>query len=146
MALNNYLFTSESVTEGHPDKMCDNISDAVLDAHLAIDPNARVACETAVKTRFVVLAGEITSSAIVDYPAIVRDTVRDIGFTDSSMGFDAKTCAIMVAVHHDEWIWRRRTAAKQQALLKWLKRTCVFECGRTVLRYAFPPLRIAMRN
>ena len=98
MALNNYLFTSESVTEGHPDKMCDNVSDAVLDAHLAIDPRARVACETAVKTGFVVLAGEITSSAIVDYPKIVRDTVADIGFTHSDMGFDAATCAVMVAV------------------------------------------------
>ena len=98
MALQNYLFTSESVTEGHPDKMCDNISDAVLDAHLAQDPHARVACETAVKTGFVLLAGEITSGATVDYPAVVRETVADIGFTHSDMGFDAATCAVMVAV------------------------------------------------
>ena len=98
MALENFLFTSESVTEGHPDKMCDNISDAVLDAHLAQDPNARVACETAVKTGFVLLAGEITSRATVDYPAIVRETVRDIGFTHTDHGFDATTCAIFVAV------------------------------------------------
>ncbi|MCO4744626.1 MAG: methionine adenosyltransferase [Proteobacteria bacterium] len=98
MALQNFLFTSESVTEGHPDKMCDNISDAVLDAHLAQDPNARVACETAVKTGFVLLAGEITSRARVDYPAIVRETVKDIGYTHSDMGFDAATCAVMVAV------------------------------------------------
>ncbi len=98
MPLKNYLFTSESVTEGHPDKLCDNVSDAVLDAHLAIDPDARVACETAVKTGFVLLAGEITSRAHVDYPAIVRETVRDIGFTNTEMGFDANTCAVMVAV------------------------------------------------
>jgi S-adenosylmethionine synthetase len=98
MALQNYLFTSESVTEGHPDKMCDNISDAVLDAHLAQDPHARVACETAVKTGFVLLAGEITSKATVNYPAVVRKTVADIGFTHTDMGFDAATCAVMVAI------------------------------------------------
>ena len=98
MAMGNYLFTSESVTEGHPDKICDNVSDAVLDAHLAKDPNARVACETSVKTGFVLLSGEITSSAMVDYPAIVRETINDIGYTSSDMGFDGSTCAIMVAV------------------------------------------------
>jgi S-adenosylmethionine synthetase len=98
MALQNFLFTSESVTEGHPDKMCDNISDAVLDAHLAIDPNARVACETAVKTGLVLLLGEITSHAYVDYPTIVRKTVADIGYTSSDMGFDAATCSVQVAV------------------------------------------------
>ncbi|NCG17918.1 MAG: methionine adenosyltransferase [Rhodobacterales bacterium] len=98
MALQNYLFTSESVTEGHPDKLCDNVSDAILDAHLAGDPTCRVACETAVKTGFVLLAGEITSRAQVDYPGIVRDVVRDIGYTDSEMGFDGNTCAVMVAV------------------------------------------------
>ncbi|MFK7930832.1 MAG: S-adenosylmethionine synthetase N-terminal domain-containing protein, partial [Myxococcota bacterium] len=98
MALMNYLFTSESVTEGHPDKMCDNISDAVLDAHLAQDPNARVACETAVKTGVVMLLGEITSSAVVDHAAIVREVVNDIGYTGSEMGFDGTTCAVLVAV------------------------------------------------
>ncbi len=98
MPLKNYLFTSESVTEGHPDKICDNVSDAILDAHLAQDPRARVACETSVKTGFVLLAGEITSNARVDYPAIVRETVCDIGYTSSDMGFDGNTCAIMVAV------------------------------------------------
>src|SRR6188472_48269 len=93
-----YLFTSESVTEGHPDKICDQVSDAVLDAILAQDPNARVACETLVKTGFVVLAGEITSRAIVEYPDIVRKTVREIGYTHSDMGFDANTCAILTAI------------------------------------------------
>jgi S-adenosylmethionine synthetase len=98
MALQNYLFTSESVTEGHPDKVCDNVSDAVLDAFLAQDPRARVACETAVKTGFVLLLGEITSTATVDYPSIVRETLRDIGYTSSDIGFDGTTCGIMVAV------------------------------------------------
>ena len=98
MALKNFLFTSESVTEGHPDKLCDNVSDAVLDAHLAEDPNSRVACETSVKTGFVLLAGEITSSARIDYPSVVRETVCDIGYTNSDMGFDGNTCAVMVAV------------------------------------------------
>ena len=98
MALSNYLFTSESVTEGHPDKICDQCSDAVLDAHLAQDKNARVACETAVKTGFVLLLGEITSKATVNYPALIRDVVRDIGYTHTDHGFDANTCAIMVAL------------------------------------------------
>nr|MBW1877936.1 methionine adenosyltransferase [Deltaproteobacteria bacterium]MBW2253679.1 methionine adenosyltransferase [Deltaproteobacteria bacterium] len=98
MSLGNYLFTSESVTEGHPDKICDNISDAVLDGHLTQDPNARVACETAVKTGFVTVIGEITSSAHVDYPELVRDVVRDIGYTHSEMGFDGNTCAVFIAI------------------------------------------------
>jgi len=98
MALKNYLFTSESVSEGHPDKMCDQISDAILDAFLAQDPRSRVACETAVKTGFVLLAGEITSKGKVDYPVVVREVVNDIGFDHSDKGFDGNTCAIMVAV------------------------------------------------
>jgi S-adenosylmethionine synthetase len=98
MALKNYLFTSESVTEGHPDKLCDNVSDAILDAHLAADPYARVACETSVKTGFVLVSGEITSTARIEYPPIVRRVVREIGYTHSDMGFDGTTCAIMVAV------------------------------------------------
>jgi S-adenosylmethionine synthetase len=91
-------FTSESVSEGHPDKICDQVSDAVLDAIIAQDPNARVACETLVKTGFVVLAGEITSRAIVEYPDIARKTIREIGYTHSDMGFDATTCAILTAI------------------------------------------------
>jgi S-adenosylmethionine synthetase len=94
----SYLFSSESVTEGHPDKLCDAVSDAVLDACLAQDPNSRVACESVTKTGFVLLAGEITTKAVLDYPTIVRNAVREIGFTSSDMGFDADSCAVMVAV------------------------------------------------
>jgi len=92
------LFTSESVTEGHPDKICDQISDAILDAIMAQDPMSRVACETCTSTGFVVVMGEITTSANVDYKKIVRDTVREIGYDDSAKGFDANTCAVMVAL------------------------------------------------
>jgi S-adenosylmethionine synthetase len=92
------LFTSESVTEGHPDKMCDQISDAVLDAHFAQDSMARVACETAVKTGFVMLLGEITSKAIINYDALVRSVVNEIGFDDALKGFDGNTCGVQIAV------------------------------------------------
>lgn len=93
-----YLFTSESVTEGHPDKLADAISDAVLDAILENDPKARVACETLVTTGMVIVAGEITTSAWVDLPKIVRDTVREIGYTDAAYGFDANTCAVLSTI------------------------------------------------
>jgi S-adenosylmethionine synthetase len=92
------LFTSESVTEGHPDKMCDQISDAILDAIMAQDPNGRVACETAVKTGFVLLLGEITTTATVNYDEIVRNVVTGIGFDDSHKGFDGNTCGVQVAI------------------------------------------------
>jgi len=98
MSATDYLFTSESVTEGHPDKMADQISDAVLDAVLKQDPKGRVACETLLKTGYVMLAGEITTSARIDYPRLAREMVRKIGYTDSTMGFDADTCAVLVAV------------------------------------------------
>ncbi len=96
--MRRYQFTSESVTEGHPDKVCDKISDAILDTILTSDPKARVACETMVKTGYAIVAGEITTTAIVDYPAVIRNTIRDIGYTDSSMGFDGSTCAVLTAI------------------------------------------------
>jgi S-adenosylmethionine synthetase len=98
MAGRDFLFTSESVSEGHPDKLCDQISDAVLDAHLAHDPDSRVACESLAKTGMIVIAGEITSKARVSYTDVAREVVRDIGYTDSAMGFDGNTCAILTAV------------------------------------------------
>ncbi|OGQ44566.1 MAG: methionine adenosyltransferase [Deltaproteobacteria bacterium RIFCSPLOWO2_01_FULL_42_9] len=98
MGIKNYLFTSESVTEGHPDKVADQISDSVLDAILAQDPKSRVACETLVTTGLALVAGEITTKAQVNYPEVVRNTIRDIGYTDASIGFDAHTCAVMVTL------------------------------------------------
>ncbi|MFT3695375.1 MAG: methionine adenosyltransferase [Kofleriaceae bacterium] len=96
----SYLFSSESVTEGHPDKLCDAVSDSILDACLAADPYSRVACETLAKTGFVMVAGEITTKAQLDFQKLVRTAVRDIGFTSSDMGFDATTCGVMTAVEH----------------------------------------------
>lgn len=93
-----YLFTSESVTMGHPDKVADHISDAILDAMLAQDPRSRVACETLVTTGLVVVAGEITTRAVVDVPTVVRETIRQIGYTEPEMGFDYENCAVMVTI------------------------------------------------
>jgi S-adenosylmethionine synthetase len=93
-----HLFTSESVTMGHPDKVADQISDAILDALLAQDPNSRVACETLVATGMAVIAGEITTSAVVTIPDIVRQTIKEIGYTDPNIGFDGDNCAILVAL------------------------------------------------
>ena len=92
------LFTSESVTEGHPDKVCDAVSDAILDALMEQDPMSRVACETATCTGFVLVTGEVTSKAKIDIPQIVRDTVNEIGYNDAATGFDGNTCAVMVAL------------------------------------------------
>ncbi len=94
----SYLFTSESVTEGHPDKIADQISDAVLDAALSEDANARVACETLVTTGLVVVAGEITTSARIDFSRVARDTIRDIGYTRAKFGFDSETCSVLSAL------------------------------------------------
>ena len=94
-----YLFTSESVTEGHPDKLCDQVSDAILDAILRDDPMARVACETATTTGTVIVLGEITTTTYVDFQAVIRDTVRNIGYTDARFGFDYRTCGTLVSVH-----------------------------------------------
>ncbi|MFN8526997.1 MAG: methionine adenosyltransferase [Anaerolineae bacterium] len=99
MSSPQYFFTSESVSEGHPDKVCDQISDAVLDAIFAKDPNARVACETSVTTGLVLVFGEITTNTYVDVEQIVRETIRNIGYTASHIGFDADTCGVIVAIH-----------------------------------------------
>src|SRR5947209_16792419 len=94
MKIPQAFFTSESVTEGHPDKLCDQISDGVLDAILAQDPVARVACETATTTGLVLVAGEITTSAWVDIPAVVRKTIEQVGYTNADYGFDYRTCGV----------------------------------------------------
>src|SRR5512147_179453 len=94
-----HLFTSESVTEGHPDKIADQISDAILDAILAQDPVGRVACETLVTTGLAMIAGEITTSCYVDFPKIVRETIREIGYTRAKYGFDFETCAVLSSIH-----------------------------------------------
>jgi S-adenosylmethionine synthetase len=96
---NHFLFTSESVTEGHPDKIADQISDAILDACLEKDPYSRVACETLTTTGLVMIAGEITTEAYVDFPAIVRGTVTSVGYTDATHGFDSNTCAVISSIH-----------------------------------------------
>ncbi len=98
MPKGNFIFTSESVTEGHPDKVADQISDSILDEALKVDRNSRVACETLVTTGLVVLAGEITTNSIIDYSKVVRKKVKDIGYCDSSMGFDYETCEVMVTI------------------------------------------------
>ncbi|GKZ11678.1 hypothetical protein ANS017_30620 [Paraclostridium bifermentans] len=93
-----HLFTSESVTEGHPDKICDQISDAILDALLEKDPQARVACETTVTTGLVLVAGEISTNTYVDIPKLVRETVKEIGYTRAKFGFDGDTCAVITSI------------------------------------------------
>jgi S-adenosylmethionine synthetase len=98
MGMKEYLFTSESVTEGHPDKVADQVSDSILDAVLKVDLASRVACETLVTTGLVLVAGEITTKAVLNYQEIVRQTIKDIGYTDSSMGFDWRSCAVIVAL------------------------------------------------
>ena len=97
MNLGNFLFTSESVSEGHPDKVADQISDAILDAILEKDPKARVACETMVTTGYAVVSGEITTSCYIEVPRIVRNTIKGIGYSHSEMGFDFETCGVLVS-------------------------------------------------
>src|SRR5690606_32582618 len=94
-----HLFTSESVTEGHPDKIADQVSDGVLDAIIAQDPTARVACETLVTTGLAVVAGEITTNCTIDYQHVVRSVIRDVGYTRAKYGYDADTCAVLSAIH-----------------------------------------------
>ncbi|KPK15276.1 MAG: hypothetical protein AMK69_27765, partial [Nitrospira bacterium SG8_3] len=98
MSKKNYLFTSESVTEGHPDKVADRISDTILDSILEQDTKARVACETLVTTGLAFIAGEITTDCYVDMPHLVRETIRDIGYNSSTMGFDWETCAVITSI------------------------------------------------
>jgi S-adenosylmethionine synthetase len=98
MGMTDFLFTSESVTEGHPDKIADQVSDGILDSILVQDPNARVACETMVSTGMAVIAGEITTTARVDYADVVRETIKEIGYNDSAMGFDYETCAVLTSI------------------------------------------------
>jgi S-adenosylmethionine synthetase len=98
MEKRDFIFSSESVSEGHPDKVADQISDAILDAILSQDPKARVACETMVTTGMAVIAGEITTTAIVDYSKVVRETIKEIGYNDSAMGFDWETCAVLTSI------------------------------------------------
>src|SRR3972149_2755887 len=111
MGMREFLFTSESVTGGHPDKVADQISDAVLDEILRQDPRGRVACETMVTTGLVVVAGEITTKGIIDFPDVVRKAVTDIGYTGNSKGFDAHNCAVVVAIvcstQHAEEVGRK---------------------------------------
>jgi len=99
MGMTEYLFTSESVTEGHPDKVADQISDAILDAIISQDPKARVACETLVTTGLAMIAGEITTEARIDYPKIVRETIKEIGYNESAMGFDWETCGVITSIN-----------------------------------------------
>src|SRR5207245_5462856 len=98
MTSDRVLFTSESVTEGHPDKLCDQVSDGMLDECLRQDPNSRVACETATTTGVILVAGEITTHAYVDVPHLVRNVVRDIGYTNADYGFDYRTCGVITAI------------------------------------------------
>src|SRR5207245_2124790 len=99
MSRHNYLFTSESVTEGHPDKIADQISDGILDFIIEKDPMARVACETLVTTGLAIVAGEITTNAVLDAQHIVRQVIRDVGYTRAKYGFDADTCSVLSAIH-----------------------------------------------
>ncbi|MDX1390097.1 MAG: S-adenosylmethionine synthetase N-terminal domain-containing protein, partial [Acidobacteriota bacterium] len=98
MGSQRHLLTSESVTEGHPDKMCDQISDAILDSILEQDPNGRVACETLVTTGLVMISGEITTAGYVDFPKVARKTVEEIGYDDADYGFDAHTCSVISTI------------------------------------------------
>src|SRR3712207_2616640 len=107
------LFTSESVTEGHPDKMCDQISDAILDAILKNDPNGRVACETAVTTGMVMVMGEISTNCYVDIPKVVREVVSDIGYTRAKYGFDAQTCSVLTSIDEQSERSEERRVGKE---------------------------------
>ena len=118
-----HLFTSESVTEGHPDKVCDQISDAVLDAIFEKDPNGRVACETCASTGLIHIMGEITTSCYVDIPKIARQVVLDIGYNSSECGFDGNTCAVITNIDESPaislWAWTRAMRPRPPARASW---------------------------
>jgi len=121
-----YLFTSESVTEGHPDKICDQISDAILDAMIKDDPYARVACETAVTNGLVIVMGEITTKTYVEIPEIVRGIIRDIGYTDPEYGFESKSCGVMVSINKqsaDINLGVSKSRKPRKALKRWMNWT-----------------------
>ena len=120
MGIESYFFTSESVTEGHPDKVADAISDSILDNIMAQDKSCRVACETLVTTGLAFIAGEITTQCYVDMPQIVRDTIRDIGYSSSRMGFDYQTCSVITSIDHQspdisQGLQRARDSTKTRA-------------------------------
>jgi S-adenosylmethionine synthetase len=123
MSISNFVFTSESVTEGHPDKLCDGVSDAIVDALLAQDPKSRIACETLAKTGMIVVAGEITTKATVNYAEIARKKVEKIGYVSSEMGFDANTCAVMVALDRQSPDISQGVDAKKAARARSHRRT-----------------------
>ena len=121
---NGYLFTSESVSMGHPDKLADRISDGILDALLEQDPASRVACETMVTTGIAIIAGEITTECYVDMPQIVRETIREIGYSSSQMGFDWKTCSVILIRFWPIWlIFHSKAISFQAALQRWNSKT-----------------------
>ena len=117
------LFTSESVTEGHPDKICDQISDAVLDNILAKDPNARVACETTVTTGMVLVMGEISTNCYVDIPKVVRDTIKEIGYDRAKYGFDCDTCSVLSSIE----LWELMKLLKRNKEIKMMLKQLVLE-------------------
>ena len=117
--MSDYLFTSESVSEGHPDKVADQISDAILDAILAQDPNARVACETLCSTGLIVMSGEITTEANVDYMQVARAAVKRIGYDSSDIGFDYRTCAVLTAFNKQSPTLPRASTAPRKR--KWIR-------------------------
>ncbi len=128
--MSKFTFTSESVTEGHPDKMADQISDSILDAMLAEDPASRVACETLVTTGIAIVAGEITTNAYVDIPGTVRQTINDIGYDRESFGYDGNTCGVMVCIDEQSRRHRPGRGRQRRGPLRYLRRGLAQQAGR----------------
>jgi len=118
-----FIFTSESVSEGHPDKVCDRISDSVLDAAFAQDPMSRVACETLCTTGLVVISGEITTNAVINFADVARQACREIGYTDSDIGFNADSCGVIVSIHPQSRIFPRELPRVRDFSVKWAQAT-----------------------